>query len=158
MPKKKISIQEALSTLKSFGLTVSVGHVKDEVVPELAQYESGVVRKVGNTAITITLRTQHIVGSGGVMTVRDGEKVATDNTSKIYGPGRVTVPVTIADHLLHQDQLAQQADQRLLGNEVRCFLITQKRSLDGLSGIVGVQVDPSVFGEFGLNSRETMVI
>lgn len=160
MPRRKISISEAMQVLRENNLDVFVKPVEEEKVPQKEKVEKGVVRKVGNTAITIMLYAQHTIGCGGFLTKTsiDDEGVMSGNTNITYGPGRVTVPVTIAGQLLHQDQLARQADERLRETTQRSYLVVQKQGYDGVIKNVAVQVSNGALDNFNINSRETMII
>ncbi|MGL5936907.1 MAG: hypothetical protein ACRCZI_14930 [Cetobacterium sp.] len=156
MPRRKISIQEAMQVFRDNNLKVSVEPLVEIDRLSVTAVDNPVVRKVGNTALTITLNSQHTISSAGALS-EDG-KTVVGQSSVTYGPGRVTVPVTLASQLLHQDQLARQADERFREMVQRSYLITRKMSHDGYQATIGVQVDNSLFDNFGFNLKETMVI
>lgn len=162
MPRRKISISEAMQVLRENNLDVVVKPVEEELEQPVAQKKDArnVIRKVGNTAITITLQSQHMIGCGGFLTKTsvDEEAVIRGNIVKTYGPGQVTVPVTIASQLLHQDQLAIEADKRMLETTQRSYLIVQKRGYDGALKNVAVQVSDGALDSFNINSQATMIV
>lgn len=150
MPRrKKVTINEALQVFKDHNLEVFVrpAAVADEVVET---HDPSVVRKIGATTMVIDLYAQHCLGGGGSLVLdANGEKTVVDSATQTYGPGRVAVPTRIAAQLLHQDQLARRADERLLETKQRSYVIMQRAAADGRRANVGVEVDASVLNGFG---------
>lgn len=139
MPKRKITLDEAFAVFEQHGLQVEVKAVSADVVNEplsafLEQGEEIEQPVIQESAkhIKVTLFAAHSVGSGGEIKVMpDGSKQVVNSGIQSYGPGVVTVPSHIAQHLLHQDMLARRADDRMLENRVRQYVVTPKRTMQG---------------------------
>lgn len=160
MPKRKISISEALSVLKEHNLEVTTKVVEPQKVMSVTT-EKPIVKRIGTTAVTINLYAQHMIGKGGTLKVLEsGEQTTDGNEFVVYGPGTCTVPSTIAGQLLHQDQLLKQADDKMTDGIQRSYLIMQRRGYDGAIVNVGVQVDNNlmVSSREDLQRMNTMVV
>lgn len=141
MPRRKITIEEAFTTLESAGINVQVKKPDiDEPVP-LSVTKSAIdysdtygipQEKLGGKLIKVKLYAKHTVGSSG----------------QSYGPGVVTVPSSIAQHLLHQDGLAVDADSKLLDRQPHSYLVVQRTS-SGQVVNVGLEVDSEVLDNIG---------
>lgn len=165
MPKRKITLQEAFDVIEQHGLQVQVSGVNTEPVATLADFiETPVPHVVERPVVTsnkkakmvkVVLHAQHTIGSGGT-DIGDGKHHHVVNNGVLtYGPGVVEVPEHLSHHLLHQDQLARQADDRTFDRNVRSYVVM----LDGtrnvgryvsrdnnfdLSGLLGRMGDDSV--------------
>lgn len=139
MPKRKITLEDAYAVFEQHGLKVEVKATQSDQprIPlsdflEPVEQSLPVATPAGKTNVRITLYAAHTVGNGGQITVNaNGDKSVTNNGIETYGPGVVTVPATIAQHLLHQDQLAQQADARMLESTMRNYIIVHKSTSHG---------------------------
>lgn len=147
MPKRKITLDEAFAVFERHGLQVDVKAVTPPVTyrEQLADFlEEGEAPAPPSTveykaSVRVTLYAQHSVGSGGHLEGTGAAQHVVHNGVQSYGPGVCTVPGYLAQHLLHQDGLARQADARLLDRKVRSFVIVQKQTTHGLQS-VGIQV------------------
>lgn len=156
MPRRKISVEQAFQVLEEAGIQVQVRSVKETIQPEKVQHpdifkntqsDKTILRKVGNTAVTVKLFAKHSIGSGGSIVVgSDGKRVENAGV-QTYGPGVCTVPVHLVEQLLYADAQARAADERMLEREQRSYLITQKISVDGQRVNVGVQVPNEIFND-----------
>lgn len=156
MPRKKISINEALQVFKDNNLEVFVRpkEREPEVVTEGDSFK-GVVKRIGTTTTIIDLYAKHSIGSGGSLQIEEGEKIAVDSACAYYGPGRVAVPTRIAAQLLHADQAARNADNRMLDRTRRSFVVVQKIGPNGNVVNAGVEVDNGFMDGFGSNLSGT---
>lgn len=152
MARKKISIEEAFAVFEQAGLQVEVKAVVQPEPPTLPPAGQRAidfvdqppigksVRRVGTTTVQITLHTRQSVASGGHMVPgKDGETLAGQGI-RTYGPGPCYVPTHLAGHLLYQDMLAKQADQRMLDPTTHYYLVVPRRGAGGMVH-VGVEVD-----------------
>lgn len=132
MPKRKISLEEAFAAFEQHGLEVEVKGVVNHDVTTSDASDSFEVAETpaqqlpigkGQKAkyVTVTLHASHMVGCGGMTDAND--RLISAGSHEQYGPGVCKVPVAIAQHLLHQDQLARQADARFLEREQRNYII-----------------------------------
>ena len=151
MPKRKITIEEALKTLHEAGVRVKIDSVEEpekvsltSAFRESEKAVDSVVEKGKFT--TVVLFAKHSVGSGGEETIdKNGNKLTINNGVETYGPGKCKVPSSIAAHLLHQDALAKQADERLLDRTPKCYIVSEVRTPDGRLVNKINQVDESFF-------------
>lgn len=151
MPKRKITIEEALKTLHEAGVKVKIDTVEEpqnvSLTPAFRDIEDKketVVEK--GKFVTITLFAKHSIGSGGEETIdKNGNRLTINNGVETYGPGKCKVPSNLAGHLLHQDALARQADERLLDKTPRCYIVSEVRAPDGRIVNKITQVDESFF-------------
>jgi hypothetical protein len=139
MPKKKITLEEAYAVFEQHGLEIEVKALAPtpqresltsflDVEPE---QPSAVIAEDKKT-LKITLYAAHTIGNGGeIITERDGTKHVINNGIVQYGPGVVTVPLHLAQHLLHQDLLARRGDDRMLDNRMRTYVIRPMRTAQG---------------------------
>ena len=139
MPRRKITIEEAFATLESAGISVQVKRVDEPAllnIPESAVSYSDTYgipqEKLGGKLVKVKLYAKHTVGSSG----------------QSYGPGIVTVPSSIAQHLLHQDGLAVDADNKMLDRRQHSYLVVQRTSAGQVVN-VGLEVDSMVLDNFG---------
>lgn len=130
MPKKKITLEEAYAVFEQHGLEVEVrGIQQQKAVEPLSSFLEGgdemqpPLAEEGKKTIKITLFAAHTIGNGGEIVTVDGEKKVVNNGIVQYGPGIVTVPSHLATHLLHQDLLARRADERMLEQRVRTYVV-----------------------------------
>lgn len=149
MPKRKITLAEAFDVLEQHGLHVQVSSVNTEPVATLADFTEPqpppVVRggtyglPVGNVVtankkakmVKVVLHAQHTIGSGGTDVGTGQQHHVINNGVLTYGPGIVEVPEHLSHHLLHQDQLARQADDRTFDRNVRSYVVM----LDGTRNV-----------------------
>jgi len=132
MPKKKITLEEAFAVFEREGLQVKVEamqpqkpqiHLEDFLEDTIKEEKPAVVQ-TGKRFVKITLYASHSIGNGGEMVVSvDGTKHVINNGVETYGPGVITVPVHLAQHLLHQDMLARRADERTFDHKLRSFAV-----------------------------------
>lgn len=163
MPKKKITIDEALQALEGYGLQVQVEGIKQpESVRPVKKHidifktkEQSKVLKESDRNIKITLFAKHSIGSGGVLNAKDQIEHAGVVT---YGPGVCTVPVSIAQHLLYQDAKAKEADERMLEKVQRSYLVVERSTRDGVRANVAIPVDNAVLDNMGSISQNDMLI
>jgi hypothetical protein len=146
MPKRKITLDEAFAVFEQHGLQVEVKAVipaetyKEQLADFLVQDEIAIEPTVEHKhLVRVTLHAQHTVGSGGQMEGTGKNQHVVNNGIQSYGPGICHVPVNLAQHLLHQDGLARQADERLLDRKFRSFVIVQRRTMQGIQN-VGINV------------------
>lgn len=141
MPKRKITLDEAFAVFEAHGLQVEVKSVKeDEPVEELSSFleqsevkEVEIAEQVSSKLIKITLFASHTIGhSGEFVKDEDGVKHIVNNGIETYGPGVVTVPSHLAQHLLHADMLARRADERMLERNVRQYVVVPRRTANGV--------------------------
>jgi len=163
MPKRKISIEDAFAALEAAGIQVQVKKVAEQPQPQqrkldYTQYPPvPVVAQVFDSHVKITLYAKHMVGSGGCLTTTaDGSQQVQEAGVASYGPGVVTVPVELAQHLLHQDSLARQADAAMLDNTAKRYVVAERYSNDGILARVGIPVTETVFDN--VNSWPALVI
>lgn len=125
MPKKKITIAEALQALEQEGVKVTIERV---IEPPVVTKASSKIKEVAHSKIVrLKLNCWHQIN--GVS----------------YGPGlSCEVPRELASHLERQDQLAKKADADLLNPDPRFYLVTRKRSAHG-SAYVGTEVNRDLF-------------
>ena len=142
MPKKKITLEEAFAVFEQHGLEVEVKAIAPERKTEslsafLEQSDEPTTPFIeeGKKHIKVTLFAAHTVGSGGEIIIQNGEKVIVNNGIETYGPGIVTVPSHLAQHLLHQDLLARRADERMLENRVRSYVVRPMRTSQGIINV-----------------------
>ncbi len=166
MPRRKISIEEALSTLREAGMAISISKVEpvESIEPVKKGFKNPVYPMddytivkptVHNQFMKITLWAKHTIGQGGSLT-DDG---VTEETNMVtYGPGVVTVPTKDAQYLLHQDMLARQQDDRFLDRTQRSYLVVSGVRSDGSRSIVGKAVDDSVLDGFSLNNTPAIIL
>jgi hypothetical protein len=149
MPKRKITLAEAFDVLEQHGLTVEVKHVDIAPAATLADFiepqPQPVVRggtyglPAGNVVtankkarmVKVVLHAQHTIGSGGDNVGTKEHPQVVNNGVLTYGPGIVEVPEHLSHHLLHQDQLARQADDRTFDRNVRSYVVM----LDGTRNV-----------------------
>ena len=141
MPRRKITIEEAFATLESAGINVQVKKPDvDELIPldttkAAINYSDtyGIPQEtLGGKLVKVKLYAKHTVGSGG----------------QSYGPGIITVPSSIAQHLLHQDGLAVEADNKMLDRQQHSYLVVQRQSAGQVVN-VGLEVDSQVLDNIG---------
>jgi len=149
MPKRKITLAEAFDVLEQHGLTVEVKQVNTTPAATLADFTepqpqpvvrggpygvpTGHVVTANKKAkmVKVVLHAQHTIGSGGT-DIGDGKQHHVVNNGVLtYGPGVVEVPEHLSHHLLHQDQLARQADDRTFDRNVRSYVVM----LDGTRNV-----------------------
>lgn len=138
MPKKKITLEEAFAVFEQHGLEVEVKAIAAErkveslsaFLEHSTELEVPLVEENKKT-VRITLFASHSIGIAGEMIVKDGEKMIVGNSIETYGPGVITVPSHLAQHLLHQDLLARRADDRMLENRVRTYVVRPMRTAHG---------------------------
>lgn len=143
MPKRKITLDEAFAVFEQHGLQVEVKAVRDdEPTEQLASFlETGdepqpIAEQLSKKTIKVTLFASHSVGNGGEIIVgKDGTKQVVNNGIATYGPGVVTVPAYLAQHLLHQDMLAKRADERMLERKVRQYIVTPRATAYGVVNV-----------------------
>src|SRR5262245_8373188 len=170
MARKSISIAEAFKVLEAAGVKLerkkaeaAYGDGRHETLPilkpKLPKVRQRAVRsdrgqrrdwsdypspgpyaakeRIGRPRV-ITLYAKHSIASG------DPQQLLT------FGPGKCTVPASLADALLHQDMLARDADARLLETTPRHYLIVKKANASGHTQAVGLQVTPDILDNIGL--------
>lgn len=140
MPRKKITIEEAYAVFEREGLKVKV----ESMIPETpkarlqdfledSEEVIPIAEPVGKKFIKVTLYASHSIGNGGETIVKpDGTKEVINNGIETFGPGIVTVPAHLATHLLHQDMLARQADERTYDRKLRSFAVFPQRTSYGV--------------------------
>jgi len=159
MPRKKITLEEAYGVFEEHGLQVKVEAIAipdNSELPQKTKASSttyGLIKdsptKVGNSTVKIMLYARHSVGSGGIMTVADGDKHIENAGVQSYGPGVSYVPATLANHLLHQDGLAKQADKRMLDREQHFYIAVPKIGPGGQRSNAGIQVNEDMLNNMG---------
>lgn len=149
MPKRKITLEEAFAVFEREGLQVEVKAVQldQEEVPLSDFLEEGqaapvpLTEPVNSKMVKITLYAAHSIASGGRIHLdKNGNKVTTNNIVETYGPGVITVPISLAQHLLAQDGLARNADERTFDRKFRSFIIIPRTNSQGISVNAAVQV------------------
>lgn len=144
MAKRKLSLEEAFAVFEQHGLQVSVKAIQSEPPVQLSDFlednKEDITKyppiRTGKDTVKVTLYAKHTVGSGGeLVTNSDGSKQVKNSGIQTYGPGIVTVPTSLAQHLLHQDAVARATDERTFDGKFRSYAIIQKGSTS-----VGVQV------------------
>ena len=139
MPKRKITLDEAFAVFEQHGLQVEVKAVQTEIASTpLSEFLEPIVeqpkpvQQVNKKTVKITLFATHTMGSGGELTIdSNGNKHISDNGIVTYGPGIVNVPISLAQHLLHQDALAREADERMLEKTMRNYIVVPRQNKDG---------------------------
>jgi len=138
MPKKKITLEEAFAVFEQHGLEVEVRGIQQQRAAEpLSAFlegggeEQAPLVEEGKKTMKITLFAAHTIGNGGEIVVENGEKKVVNNGIVQYGPGIVTVPTHLATHLLHQDLLARRADERMLEQRVRTYVVHPVHTVNG---------------------------
>ena len=157
MPKRKITLEEAFAVFEQHGLQVEVkGVEKDTPEVELSAFLEStgeqpiqLPQPVGKRLVKITLYAAHTIASAGESFVdKNGKEHLINMGVESYGPGVVTVPVELAQQLLHQDGLARQGDERMLDRKLRSFAIIPRVTQ---YGIVNSGVQVSEQGGFDLS-------
>jgi len=153
MPRRKISIEDALRVLEEGGIPLQVKPVAEQPAVTLSDRAKAKqpASPVSSKLIKITLFARHSVGSGGRMVQTDDEKHVESAGVESYGPGICVVPVALASHLLHADRAARDADAKMLEREQRSYVVVQRRGPDGYLHNVGVQVSNEIL-DSGLDS------
>lgn len=134
MPRRKITLEEAFAVFEEHGLKVKVEAVERETKPSPLSDFLEVVepaapplpQQVSGRKVRITLHTQHTIACGGRMIYDDPHDKAghvEGSSVETYGPGVVAVPAELAQQLLHQDGLARSADERMLDNKLRTYVV-----------------------------------
>lgn len=138
MPKRKITLEEAYAVFEQHGLEVEVRGIQQQKQSEpLTAFLEGTqepeipIAYEGKKTVTIPLYAPHSIGNGGETVTIDGQKQVINNGIETYGPGMVTVPAHLAQHLLHQDMLARRGDERMLENKVRTYVVRPMRTSQG---------------------------
>lgn len=151
MPRRKISVEDAFQALQKAGINVQPVPVEPEPVVPKKVYSNPYglppksVRQTGPRTVRVELYAKHTVGSGGEQVVgADGHKQTVNNGVVTYGPGVCQVPVGLAKHLLHQDAMAKEADERFLSSKPRYCLVVQKVDQNGNRYAVPVEVSLDV--------------
>jgi hypothetical protein len=131
MPKRKITLAEAFDVIEQHGLQVQVSAVESRPTETLADFVEQPVTLVMDNPVyntnkkaktaRVMLYATHSIGSGGSLTP-NGQGVIGE-TNVTYGPGMCDVPEHLAQHLLHQDQLARAADDRTFDRNTRSYLV-----------------------------------
>lgn len=155
MARSKISISDALKVLDDNNLRAvpkEMAREQGKSATSPVKVPIGKTRKVGDSAMTITLAYHHTIQSGGFLVDERTEKVAKV-ASFSYGPGTVTVPLWLVEHLLHQDQLLKAADDDFYRTTPRSHIITTRRGPDGNEVSVGVLVDEEDFDSYMSTGR-----
>lgn len=140
MPRKKITIEEAFAVFEREGLKVRIEAIQPEIpqsrLQDFLETEEPLKPRaevVSKKFIKVTLFAAHTIGNGGETVVNaDGTKHVINNGIESYGPGIVTVPTHLAQHLLHQDMLARRADNRTFGREMLSFAVYPQRTNYGV--------------------------
>lgn len=160
MPKRKITLEEAYAVFEQHGLEVEVKGIQQQREHEpLSAFLEGesepdtpVIDEGGKT-LKITLYAAHTVASGGEMVVKDGAKQVVNNGIETYGPGVVTVPQHLAQHLLHQDLLARRGDERMLDRSMRTYIIRPMHTSQGTINVARHVSNDSGFDLSGFLGR-----
>ena len=140
MPKRKITLDEAFAVFEQHGLQVEVKAVQQNpsTTPlsdflEPVVEDKPVVQQTNKKTVKITLFAAHTIGNGGeIVTDIHGNKTVVNNGIQTYGPGVCTVPITLAQQLLHQDILAREADERMLERTMRNYVVMPYCNKDGM--------------------------
>ena len=142
MAKRKITLEEAYAIFEQHGLEVEVKAIQPvkEAEPlsaflEQSSEASPPTAEEYKKEVKITLYAAHTIGNGGEMVIVDGERRVINNGIQTYGPGICTVPISLAQHLLHQDLLARRGDDRMLESTVRTYVV---RPVHTNNGVVNV--------------------
>lgn len=156
MPRKKISIEEAFKVLEEAGIPIQVRPTIPATQPVVEMksrkgqiFDTSPKVTPSKKYMEVTLYAKHSVGSGGSMVVKEGEKQVENAGVQSYGPGRFTVPIELASHLLYADAQARRADDNMLSKEQKSYLVVARIGGDGQRVNVGVQVDNSLFDDIG---------
>lgn len=141
MPKRKITLAEAYGAFEEQGLQVEIRAIDKQPVETLADFiEQPVTPVVAAPVVTankrakmvrVVLHATHTIGSGGENLGTPQRPQIVNNGVLSYGPGVVDVPEHLAQHLLHQDQLARAADDRTFDRNVRSYVVM----LDGTRNV-----------------------
>jgi hypothetical protein len=135
MPKRKITLEEAFAVFEQHGLQVEVKAVQidqpQESLYDFLEVESvqqqPVIQSTSAKSVKITLYATHTIGSGGEIVLdTSGNKAVINNCVESYGPGVVTVPARLAQHLLHADMLARHSDENLTSSKMRSFVVVPR--------------------------------
>jgi hypothetical protein len=156
MARRKISIEEAFAALEAAGINVQVKSVDGpEPVPvpakpklDYTQYPPVPIATVSPDFVKIPLYARHTVGSGGyTVTLPDGSEQIQSAGVESYGPGLCTVPAELASHLLYQDSLAKQADQKMLDRTEYRYLVAEVQGAGGIRANIGYPVTSEMFDD-----------
>lgn len=139
MPKKKITLEEAYAVFEQHGLEIEVKALAPPPQKEslssfldIAEEQQSAVITEDKRTLKITLYAAHTIGNGGeIITENDGTKHVVNNGIVQYGPGIVTVPLHLAQHLLHQDLLARRGDDRMLDTRMRTYVVRPMSTSQG---------------------------
>jgi len=158
MPRRKISIEEAFDVLQQAGINVQVKPSVEEHIqptpPEVKRerkgqiFQSPVQHPLSKTT-KLTLWAKHSIGSGGSTVVNADGKSIENAGVQTYGPGVCYVPNEYVGHLMHQDQAAKAADDRMLDRTQRSYLVVRRANSQGHFVDVGVQVNNDLFSDMG---------
>ena len=140
MPKRKITLDEAFAVFEQHGLQVEVKAVQQSApTTPLSEFlepvveDKPAVQQTNKKTVKITLFATHTVGNGGESVVdSNGNKTVINSGVQTYGPGVCTVPLALAQHLLHQDILAREADERMLEKTMRNYVVMPYYNKDGV--------------------------
>ncbi len=141
MPPRKISIADALSALKTHGVTATIT-MQSETVPH--PMDTPPVTKVLRAPkgyVKVTLYAKHNLTHGGELV--PGTKRVVGSGLVSYGPGVVDIPENLAAQVLKQDQVTRLGDERFRSTEQRSYLVVQRRGPSG-AGKFGLQVPNEV--------------
>ena len=141
MPPRKISIADALSALRTHGVTANITMQAEDTPHPMDIPPVTKVSKAPKGYVKVTLYAKHNLTHGGE--VVPGTKRVVGSGLVSYGPGVVDVPETLAAQVLKQDQVARLGDERFRSTEQRSYLIVQRRGPGGAVK-VGLQVPNEV--------------
>lgn len=129
MPRRKITLDDARAVFEKHGLQVHTTPLQDPAESLAAFLEPqpkpqpGSARQVSYRRVEVTLYAAHSISAGGFVVETDEGKQVVENNVQTYGPGKVTVPAPLAQHLLHADMLARRADDRLHDRVFRSYAL-----------------------------------
>lgn len=151
MPRRKITLEEALEVVRQAGLAVQpvsdaavVPISEPDKVLDYTQYppkprpsiEAQPVQVPRPREVHVVLYARHTIAAA-----------ANGGTMQAYGPGRCSVSPELADHLLHQDMLARQADDNMLSRQFKSYLVVEKVNSTGQKAAVGIPVHDGVLDD-----------
>lgn len=152
MAGRKISLDQALQQAKELAeraglrIEVKVDERFDQpppvdIVPKKDYTHYGPPKSNLPNLTKLTLYARHTVGSGGHMTMKDGQESVSNNGYRTYGPGVVHVPTALASELAYRDQQAQKADERFLDRRERSYVIGSMTTPQGAQVFRGFEVN-----------------
>lgn len=143
--ERKISLEEALKTIRDHGLSISAPseQLEAELIKESVE-RLGLIEAAKPKVIPYgkLAPRKEVIPSEVAINLQFPHSVNSIN----YGPGEVIVPRLIAGQLLHHDRIAKDAENDAYFNKtVKCYMIIERKNSQGDLGNVAVKVRSDFF-------------